>query len=206
MFYFNSVTRENPIPSRSSKSPDIIELDPAARKGSPEGALFDSFRALWDSRVPSYLWVLRNGVLSEAVGEDREAFVLEKLNLEKKKRQSEIDKTTSALISLGFESPAGSGVRFSFSQNAQINYTNIFIHASSEARLGTNFGIIQWPIKQNSKDDQSNVILKNAEEAIAFYGDALRRWQTILTVGSNLKEQVRNSTDISEILAIVDGR
>ena len=110
----------------------------------------------------------------------------------KQKRYDEIDLKTEALIAQGFTYDSRT---FSLSQEAQINWTNLY-----QAR-----SLFTYPVSATTKD-QDAYSIPDIATVEAFYQTGLGTVQAHLDSGRDLKVQVKAATTKAEIDAIVDNR
>lgn len=110
----------------------------------------------------------------------------------KKDKNLKIDEKTQQIIAQGF--PFASK-RFSLSQNAQTNWTNMYINKS----------ILSKPLTVTTNDDEA-FQLETESDIQNFYMTGLVYVQSIINSGRALKLSVNNCSTLEEIENIVDER
>jgi len=113
-------------------------------------------------------------------------------------RYRAIDNRTGELVGLGFEFPPTSGLRFSLSQNAQINISAL--HQSKDDPALT------YPITYNTIDDLGSYLVPNAATLHNMYLTALATKKTHIDSGTALKNEVRDAVNAEEVNLIIDNR
>ncbi len=109
-------------------------------------------------------------------------------------KNEKIDDVTKALIKVGF---VYGGDLFSFSENAQINISNLPTIAAGESP-----GPIDWATKDNGKI----IELADATEIMAFYTVAMTHKAGHLATGNVLKKAVIAAADLSAVGDVADNR
>lgn len=137
--------------------------------------------------------------VSEYEGEDllnkymvyeKPADLIETLLEAKNVKKTEIDLKTQSLIYLGFEF---AGLRWSMSNSAQTNWTNLPLLPE-----------MVFPINLYSQEDKLYVLA--LENRMDFYMSAVAEKMKYLQSGSELKAQIEALTDIDTILNFIDTR
>lgn len=146
--------------------------------------------------VPQKYWKLTGDVLSVMDQAEQNVVNADRLPAYKQTKKDQIDARTKELILNGFEYPGGAQVIFSLSPEAQrsLNSANI------------NRGELAYPIKWDSKDNLSTIILANATELHDFAAAGTDEVFGHRQSGHVLKQSVDAAVDAAGVDAVVDGR
>lgn len=117
------------------------------------------------------------------------------LTYAKRSKIKEIDARTDALIAKGF---TYQGKQFSLSLTAQSKMMGLN-QVRSEPE-------VQYPIRWNTKEDDSVVVLANADAVRGFYLTAVGTYRYHVDSGTDLKDLVRSASTIEDLNSIVDDR
>ena len=124
-----------------------------------------------------------------------DAHTVDAVDLAKSEKISANDSRTSELLSHGFYY---SGKIFSLSGEGQLKMLGLLAFKDDPALV--------YPLRWNSKDDQSYVDLPDAGALHGFCLMALGTMRTVVDGGTALKDQVRDASTVGEVNAIVDNR
>jgi len=126
------------------------------------------------------------GVVSAHAGVDA-------LAAAKEAKFDEIDRRTDELINLGF---TFGGDTFSLKQDTLPTLNGLW-----NARAA-----ITYPVKYNTSDNSSFVLLNNSTDVESFYFSAVGTFRSREDSGTILKDAVRAATTVAQVDAIVDPR